>query len=104
MNNNNFNLDLLNILQRHSDQIADIASRLSDPSNRFNEKQYQMKTPMDWDNFKPIITLQQFKNSLANAEQKFLATVRVECNEVPQIRYAFKLLIKVTSIEITNNI
>ena len=73
MNNNNFNLDLLNILQRQSDQIADITSRLSDPSNRFNEKQYQMKTPMDSD--KPIITLQQFKNSLANAEQIFLATV-----------------------------
>jgi hypothetical protein len=100
MNNNNFNVELLTILQRQSEQIADIALRLTDLTDRFNDKQYQMKTPNNSD--KSIITLQQYKDSLVNAEQMFLSTARLECVEVLQIRYAFKLLIR--SIEIITNI
>lgn len=89
--------ELLTILERQSGQTSDIASQLSDLNNRLNEMQYSsMKTPKDSD--KSIITLQQYKDSLANADQMFLAIAKTEFQEVIPIRYEFKLLI--TSIEI----
>jgi hypothetical protein len=81
---------LLTMIQRQSEQIGEISSKMSALNDRLNEMQ-SSKNSNDSD--KQIISLQQYKDSMVNAEHMFLVTARDEFHECLQIRYELHLFI-----------
>jgi hypothetical protein len=79
---------LLTMLQRQSEQIDEISSQMSVLNDLLNEMQ-SSKNSNDSD--KQIISLQQYKDSMVNAEQTFLMTARDDFHECLQIRYGLHL-------------